>query len=231
MIQFNLLPDSKMSDLKSSKMSRMIITITFLVSILAILITVLLLVEVKVIQKHQISKYNSQITSDNIALNQVPDLNSILKINDAIQVLPSLYESRPDATRLSGYLSLITPAQISLTSLNINFSVDTVSISGNANSIDTINTFVDTLKFCEFTTNGGTTNSPAFNQVVLSNYSYVPSSVTGQSFSITAGFSPVIFATKDTNVKLIVPNKITTRSDVDQPTNLFGATSTINNGS
>jgi Tfp pilus assembly protein PilN len=209
----------------------MIISVTFLVSILAILITVVLLVEVKVIQKHQISKYNSQIISDNIALNKVPDLNSILKINDAIQVLPSLYESRPDATRLSSYLSLITPAQISLTSLNINFSADTVSISGNANSINTINTFIDTLKFCEYTTSSGSADSPAFNQVVLSNYSYVPSSVTGQSFSITAGFSPVIFATKDTNVQLIVPNKITTRSDVDQPADLFGNSLTNNNGS
>lgn len=231
MIQFNLLPDSKMTDLKSSRMSRMIIAITFLVSILAIIVTVLLMIEVKVIQKHQISKYNAQISSENIALNKVPDLNSILKINDAIQVLPTLYNSRPDATRLAGYLSLITPADVSLTSFNINFSADTVSVSGNADSIDTINTFVDTLKFCEYTTDNGATNANAFNQVILSNYSYVPSSATGQSFSITAGFSPVIFAAKDTNVKLVVPNKITTRSDIDQPTDLFGTSSTNNNGS
>jgi hypothetical protein len=192
---------------------------------------VILLVEVKVIQKHDISKYNAQISSDNSTLNKVPDLNAILKINDAIHVLPTLYDSRPDVTRLSNYLSLITPANISLTSLTLNFTANTLSIAGNANSIDTINTFVDTLKFCEYTINSGTTNPLAFNQVVLSNYSYSPSSPTGQSFSITAGFSPVIFSAKDTNVKLVVPNQITTRSDLDQPTDLFGTSSTNTNGS
>jgi hypothetical protein len=212
-------------------MSQLIISVTFLISILAIVVTAFLLVEVKVIQKHEIAKYNNQITSDNSSLNQVPDLNSILKINDAIQVLPSLYNSRPDVTRLSGYLAAITPAQISLASLNMNFTANTLSISGNADSINTIDTFVDTLKFCEYTLGSGTTDYPAFSNVVLANYSYSPSAVAGQSFSITADFSPEIFATKDSNVKLIVPNKITTRSDLDQPTNLFGTQTTNTSGS
>jgi hypothetical protein len=231
MIQFNLLPNSKIAELKSSKISRLIISITFLVSIVTIIVTIILFVEVKVIQKNHINKYNIQISSDNSSLNKIPDLNSVLKINDAIQVLPTLYNSRPDVTRLSGYLALITPAQISLNSLNLNFSTNTFNISGSANSIDSINTFVDTLKFCEYSLGNSTSNQLAFSKVVLSNYSYVPTSINGQNFSITAVFEPEIFATKDPNVKLIVPNKITTRSNLDQPTNLFNEQTTNVNGS
>lgn len=231
MIQFNLLPDPKMADLKSSKISQIIISFTFLVSILAIVITVLLLLEVKVIQKHDIQKYNAEISTQNATLNQVPDLNAVLKINDAIQVLPTLYNGRPDVTRLPGYLSLITPANISLTSISLDFSTNSINISGDADSIDTINTFVDTLKFCEYTINSGTTDLPAFSQVDLASYSYNPASTSGQSFSVTADFSPVIFSSKETSVQLVVPNKITTRSDLDQPTNLFGTSSINSNGS
>jgi Tfp pilus assembly protein PilN len=222
MIQLNLLPDSRVKELKSGKIAKLIITVSSLVSLLVIIITVLLFVEVKVVQKNNINSYNSQISVKDKTLNQVPDLNSILKINDAIQILPSLYTSRPDVTRLPGYLALITPANVSITSMTLDFKANSVNINGTADSINTINTFVDTLKFCEFSVNSGT-QSLAFSNVDLSNYSFVPGSTTGQTFTVIADFNPIIFAAKDTSVKLIVPNKITTRSDVDQPANLFNA--------
>jgi Tfp pilus assembly protein PilN len=222
MIQFNLLPDSKLKELKSDKISKLIITVSFLASILIIVITVALFVEVKFIQKNDINKFNSQITADDSSLNKIPDLNSILKINDAIQILPSLYSSRPDVTRLAGYLASITPAKVSISSLTLDFKANTFNLNGTADNINTINTFVDTLKFCEYTISG-TGNSLAFSNVVLSNYSYVPGSTTGQNFSVVADFNPVIFNTKDTSVQLVVPSKITTRSNIDQPSNLFNS--------
>jgi len=223
MIQFNLLPQSRLYEIKSRKIYRIITRLTFIISILVIVIMIGFFLEVKVAQKNDIAKYNSQITADNSALNKIPDLNAVLKINDAIQALPSLYNSRPDVTRLSGYLSLITPADVSIQTLGLNFSNNTLNISGVANSIDAINTVVDTLKFCEYSTASSTTNQLAFSKVVLASYVYSASSTTGQTFSITADFAPQIFATSTANVSLIVPNKITTRSAVDQPTELFNS--------
>ena len=222
MIQLNLLPDSRVKEIKSGKIAKLVITVSFLVSIVVIIITLLLFVEVKVVQKNNINSNNSQISVKDNALNKVPDLNSILKINDAIQVLPSLYTSRPDVTRLPGYLALITPANISITSMTLDFKANTVNINGKADSINTINAFVDTLKFCEYSVSGGP-QSLAFSNVDLSNYSFVPGSTTGQLFTVIADFNPNIFAAKNSSVQLIVPNKITTRSDVDQPANLFNA--------
>jgi hypothetical protein len=185
---------------------------------------VALFIEVKVVQKNNISKNSSQIASNVNTLNKVPNLNAILKIDDTIKVLPTLYNSRPDVTRLSGYLSLITPANISIKTLNLNFANDTFNLSGSADSINTINTYVDTLKFCEYTANT-TTSQLAFSKVVLANYSYSPSSTSGQNFSVSAIFAPQIFDTNVSGVQLIVPNKITTRSSVDQPIELFNTQS------
>lgn len=231
MIQFNLLPESNSNEIKSSKVSRLIASVTYLIAGLAIIVTLVLLFETRIIQKHNINNNNNQISTQDSAINRIPDLNSILKINDAIKVLPTLYNTRPDVTRLSNYLSLITPAKVSLTTLTLDFKANTISVSGTADSINTINTFVDTLKFSEFSVDGSKTTTLAFSKVVLSSYSYLANSSAGQSFSITADFAPDIFATKNSNVQLIVPNKITTRSDIDQPTNLFNASASNTTGS
>jgi len=225
MIQLNLLPESRLYEVRTKKIYNLITRVTFFISIFLIAVVIGLFLEVKVVQKNNINKYDSQITSDDSALNRVPDLSAILKINDAIKVLPSLYDSRPDTTRLSNYLALVTPANVSIQSLNLNFTTNSFSLSGNADSINTINTFVDTLKFCKYQVGGSSTSSLAFNQVVLSSYSYSASSTSGQVFSITGNFSPQIFATSEQDVSLIVPSQITTRSDIDQPAALFKSSS------
>ncbi len=221
MIQLNLLPDSVLYEIRAKKIYNLITRVTFLGSVLMIAIMIGLFIEVKIVQGNNISKNREQITNNIATLNKVSGLNSILKINDTIKALPILYNSRPDVTRLSQYLSLITPASVSIKTLSLNFTTNTISLSGSANTIDSINTFVDTLKFCEYTTSSTTSNQLAFSKVVLSSYSYSPASTTGQNFSVTAVFSPQIFATSVSGVQLIVPNKITTRSAVDQPAALF----------
>ena len=221
MIQLNLLPDSKLYEIRARKIYKIITRTTLFLALVVVGITVLLFIEVKVIQVHTISSNNNQINSGRLALNKVTDLNQILKINDAIQTLPSLYNNRPDVTRLAGYLSLITPATVSIKTLGLNFAVGAFSFTGTADTIDTINTFVDTLKFCQFTTGTDATEQLAFSKVVLTSYSYITGSTAGESFSVSAVFSPEIFATSVANVQLTVPNKITTRSNVDQPTSLF----------
>jgi hypothetical protein len=221
MIQFNLLPDSILYQLRAKKIYTFITRLTLLISIGAIIIMFGLFAEVKIVQKNSISQNNTQISLKNTALNKQTYFNAILKINDAIKILPSLYDSRPDITRLSGYLSLITPAQVSISNLSLNFSTDTFQLSGTADSINTINTFVDTLKFCEYNIDNNSTNKLAFSKVVLSSYAYSPTSTTGESFSVTANFDANIFNAKDTDVQLVVPSQITTRSNIDQPSDLF----------
>ena len=225
MIQLNLLPDSVLYEIRTKKIYDLITRVTFLISILMVVIMIGLFIEVKIIQGNNISKNSGQITNNIATLNKVSGLNSILKINDTIKALPLLYNSRPDVTRLSGYLSLITPANVSIKTLSLNFTTNTINLSGSANNIGSINTFVDTLKFCEYTTSNLTSNQLAFSKVVLSSYSYSPASTTNQNFSVSAFFVPQIFATNVSGVQLIVPNKITTRSAVDQPTALFNTQS------
>jgi hypothetical protein len=140
--------------------------------------------------------------------------------------LPSLYEGRPAATELLPFINQLTPAAATISSLNLNFAgvaVDTASIEGNADSLSTINTFVDTLKFTNYTAGSSKSSANAFSNVVLSSFA-VTTTPPGVSYTITFSFDPLIF--DETNqATLSVPNIITTRSITQQPTDLFLGTS------
>ncbi|HUC95907.1 MAG TPA: hypothetical protein VMR76_03045 [Candidatus Saccharimonadia bacterium] len=221
MTQFNLLPDSKLNGIKSRRMQYTIVVITILASVVVLFIVGLLLIETKVLQKHNINNYNTQITSGVTKLNKTSNLNAVLKINDAIKTLPSLYDSRPVASQLPSYLSKITPADVSITSINLDFGAHTIVISGSASSITAINTFADTLKFCQYINGTSSAEPLAFSDVVLSSFSFSSNSTSGQGYSITANFDPAIFDAKNTDLTLNVKNQITTRSEVNQPADLF----------
>lgn len=221
MIQLNLLPDSILYEIRLRKFYRLLTRSGLFLAIIVIVITTFLFIEVKFLQQKSISSNNKKISSGLSSLNKVTDFNQILKINNAIGILPSLYSNRPDVTRLASYLALITPSTVSIKSLQLNFATDAFNFNGTADSIQTINTFVDTLKFCEFTIGASNQQKPAFSKVVLADYNYSSASSTTEDFTVNAVFSPQIFATNISGVQLIVPNKITTRSNIDQPTALF----------
>ena len=104
-----------------------------------------------------------------------------------------------------------------------------MKIKGNADSLSTINKFVDTLKFTTFKANGDSPKEgKAFNEVVLSAFgidegSTGPGNLT--SYEITLKFDPAIFATtkgpSGSNVSLVVPQIISTRSETEKPDTLF----------
>jgi hypothetical protein len=99
-----------------------------------------------------------------------------------------------------------------------------MSITGTAKSLDVVNTFVDTIKFTEYGTAGFSTKTAAFSNVVLTQFD---KNGTNATYSITLSFDPTIFNNANA-VKLTVPNIISTRSVVEQPTDLFQSNTTQN---
>jgi len=136
--------------------------------------------------------------------------------------LPALYQARPATTELLPFVNQLTPATATISSLNVSFTADTGSIQGNADSLSTINTFVDTLKFTTYTT-GSSKGTNAFSNVVLSTFA-VTTTPPGVSYTISFSYDPLIF-NEANPATLSVPNIITTRSITQQPTDLFLGTS------
>jgi len=216
MIQLNLLPDVKMQYLKVRRTQRLVVSVSTVLIVASLVVFVLLIGTVDVFQKKNLNDLNRDISTYTSQLQNTPNLNKILTVQNQLQVLTSLHDQKPAATRLFGYLKQLTPSTASISQFDIDYTQNTASITGNAKSLDDVNAFTDTLKFTTYNQSGGTA-TPAFSNVVLSQFSRNSS---GATYTITASFDPTIFNSKN-NVTLTVPNIISTRSVVEQPTDLF----------
>lgn len=217
MIQFNLLPDVKLEYIKTQRTKHFVISTSILAAAASLAVFAVLVLTVNVWQKKTISDYSKDIktTSDN--LRATPDLNKILTVQNQLASLSSLHESKPVTSRLFSYLGQVTPTNATISDMTADFSASTLSITGNAPSLDVVNTFTDGLKFTKYQVSGSEDKTNAFSNVVLSSFGRTAE---GASYTITLSFDPQIFSNAN-NVKLLVPNIVTTRSVIEQPTVLF----------
>jgi Tfp pilus assembly protein PilN len=216
MIQLNLLPDVKLQYLKVRRTQRLVVSVSTVLIAASLFVFVLLIGTVDVFQKKSLNDLNKDIGTYTNQLQNTPNLNKILTVQNQLQVLTSLHDQKPAASRLFGYLKQLTPSSASISQFNIDYTQNTITITGNAKSLDDVNAFIDTLKFTTYNQSSGSSTN-AFTAVVLSQFSR---STSGATYTITATFDPAIFDSKN-NVKLTVPNIISTRSVVEQPTDLF----------
>ena len=223
MIQFNLLPDVKIQYLKARRQEQLVITISTLATIAGIAILVILLGIVYGVQKKNLSDLNKDIKSNSQELQSTPNLNKILTVQNQLKALPGLHDQKAVATRLGGFLSQVTPSAVNISKLNVDYAQNQIIISGGADTLDTVNTFADTLKFTTYTLkDSGASGKSAFSNVVLTTFSRDKK---GATYTITAKFDPAIFS-EESDVALNVPNIISTRSAVEKPTVLFQGSST-----
>lgn len=211
MIQFNLLPDVKLEFIKARRMKRVVSLVAVAVTGVAVFVVVMLFLVVNVFQKKHLSDLSTDIKRDSSTLQAIPDLNKILTIQNQLRSLPELHNKKPVVSRLQKYIQQVTPTQASIANINVNFDANTVTFTGAADSISTINKFVDTLKFTEFT--AGTTKNKAFSAVVLTSFGRDDK---GSSYEIHLKYDPKVFDS-GSDVTLNVPSIISTRSATEKP--------------
>jgi len=213
MVQFNLLPDVKLEYVKTQRTKRLLTVVSFVASAAGLVILLLSIVSVDVVQKKNLHDLNNDISKYSSQLKAVPDLDKILTVQNQLGTLTSLHDQKPVTSRLFSYITQLTPAQANLNNLAIDFTANTLTIGGTAPSLDTVSTYTDTLKATTYGVKGTSGSKPAFSNVVLSSFGRTD---TGATFTITLGFDPTIFNTKD-QVSLTVPQS----ADVDQ-SKIFG---------
>jgi hypothetical protein len=218
MIQFNLLPDVKLAYIKAKRIEHLAVTISGAVIIASAVVLIAMFSIVDGLQKHSLNSVNNDIAKYEAQIKSTPSLNKLLTIQNQLNTLPKLDAQKPVASRIFDYISQLTPQQVDLSTLNLDFSKHTITISGKADSLSTIDQFVDTLKFTTYNISGLSSNPHAFSSVVLSSFGSTSQS---SSFSITANFDPVIFSEANNTPQLTVPNEVTTRSRSSQELPLF----------
>ncbi|HUB94066.1 MAG TPA: hypothetical protein VMB52_06200 [Verrucomicrobiae bacterium] len=203
MVQFNLLPDVKLEYVKTQRTKHLLTLVSLVVSAVCIGLLVFALVFVDVVQKKSLRDENNDIARYTTQLKNVSDLNKILTVQNQLNTLETLHNQKPVASRLFSYISQLTPSQASLNQLNIDFTADTITVGGNAPSLDIVSNYTDTLKATTYSIAGQNSGqTPAFSDVVLSSFGRNDQ---GATFSITYKFDPTIFNTAD-NVTLTVPS-------------------------
>jgi len=217
MIQFNLLPSVKMEYVRTRRNKRLIIMIAGLIGASSLAIMILLFTGVSIFQKKYSSDLSKTIKSESKKLEQIPDLNKILTIQNQLKSLTPLHDKKPVTARVYGYVKQVTPAKASIAAMKINFDSNTMELTGSADNISTINKFVDTLKFTTYKT-GDDQSGNAFSAVVLSEFGRDDK---GASYTISFAFDPVIYNNSSNAVLVVPPGKITTRSETEKPESLF----------
>lgn len=217
MVQFNLLPDVKIDYIKARRQKRLVIIIAFVASAASLFVLLMLFTTVQFVQKRSISDLNSDIKSRSTELENTPDLTKVLTVQNQLKSLPAMYQQKPVASRFFNYIGQVTPSKAHISSTRIDFAAQTISLTGSADSLTTVNTFADTLKFTTYSAGASTAAKPAFSNVVLASFSRNDK---GASYTLNFKFDKPIFSAKS-DVTLTVPKITTTRSTVEQPTELF----------
>ncbi len=212
MIQFNLLPDVKIEFIKAVHFRRMVTVIASGVTALALIVTIGLFLLVNVAQKQHLSNLNRDIAVNSKKLEETPDLDKILTIQNQLSSLTPLHEDKAALSRLKIYLAQVTPAQVSYSKITIKVTDKAVSFNGSADSLKTVNQFVDTLKFTKFKVDQEEEKN-AFSDVVLTSFGRDEKDA---SYQLDFVFDEAIFDNTK-NVTLVVPNIVTTRSVQQKP--------------
>lgn len=215
MIQFNLLPDIKQQYIKAQAVKRLVISVSFIASAAVLFVFLVLLSSVYVVQKKNIHDLEQDIHTNTATLQNLPNVADILTVQSQLNSLAILNAQKPAASRVFGFLSALTPAQATISDLKMDYTQRTMIITGNAPSLDVVNTFVDGLKFTTYATIGQSGGRAAFSSVVLSGFSRDAKSAT---YSITCTFDPAIFDNAN-NVSLSVGPQA--QSSAQQPSIIF----------
>jgi len=223
MIQFNLLPDVKLEYLRANRLKRLMITISVLFAAACFVIAVLLFFAVNVAQKDHMNDLNKDIKATASKVKQTPNIDKIITIQNQLQSLPTLHSTKPAATRLFGYLSQITPINVTISNVSVDFTANTFTLTGQTANLFGVNTFVDTLKFTTYAQKDDPASlKNAFSKVVLGGFATTDKDAT---YQITLSYDPAIFDNQN-EVVLTVPKTVTTRAGSDKPNVLFEQSTT-----
>ena len=210
-LQFNLLPDVKLEFNQQQHLKRLVMMTSALAVTAALALFILSFVVVDILQKQLINNANNDIKTYSAKLQAIPNLSKVLTIQNQLNALPNLHQQKHIVSRLYTYMPRITPTNVNIGQLSLDSSANTVEIQGTADTIQSVNKFVDTLKFTNYTTGGS--QKPAFSNVVLTSVDRADDKAT---YTISFSFDPALFSATQ-NVQLAIPQETTTRSVIDSP--------------
>lgn len=220
-VQFNLLPDVKQEYIKSQRLRNLVISVSVLVAAASFVLFLILFFSVAIVQQKQLNDTEKNINSNTAKLKSITGIEEALVIQNQLHTLSTLHKNKHISSRLFTYLPQITPDNVNITKLDIDYATNVMNISGTADSHNSVNAFIDTLKYTTYKIGSKDTAHQAFSAVVESNFGISTNNV---SFSLTSQFDPKLFAnnlvdesSKPATPQLNVPSLSAIRQSSNQP--------------
>lgn len=244
MVQLNLLPDIKLQQVKAQKIFRSVLSLFLAASIILGVILVLLVIRVFALQRPRSTDLNKDIVNKTAELATYQDLDKMVTIQNQIDALPKLYDSRPAVYRFAGFMNNVIASTAKVESIELQVdnkevrdlsdfkkpsftsnqsSYDTtVVITGSTTSLRELNRITDTLKFAEINyLESGQNNVKArlFKDVVvdesINNNAKDKQEVIG--FEIQMKMLNASIVESNTSPKVTIPDIVSTQSEVERP--------------
>lgn len=219
MIQLNLLPDVKLEYIKAQKQRRLFVTLSVLVTIVAVAILVLTLA-ISFLQQKHINDLSDDISKKSDQLKEQKDINRILTVQNQLDSLTALHASKPSVTSAFTYINQVTPVGVSVGNYVIDYTEKKVTITGGAGSLSSVNKYVDTLKLAKYKEDKGE-SSKAFKDVVLKSFELntdTSDKEQAATYTIEMTFEDVLF---DITKKINLVSDAKTRTGSAQQADLF----------
>jgi Tfp pilus assembly protein PilN len=194
-------------------MKRNIISLSILVSLVAVALVVLLALYVHGAQVLARNQLQDGINKDSKQLQSMSNLDKVLTVQDALVALPTLHNQLPVDSRLFDYLKVLVPDQVELNKIDLE-QVQSPSLTLSAHSQDykALNIFADTLKNAQlkFGSSEQKKSEAAFSNVAITQASESSDAhKPGVDFTLTMGFNPKLFSASTANPTMNVPTVTT----------------------
>lgn len=192
MLQFNLLPDVKKEYVKAKRAKRLIMSVSFLVSAASIGVVLIMFSVVQVAQKQYISDLTEDVKAAERDIQSIENIDKMLTVQNQLSLLQDLHERKPETSRLFDYVRFLSPEKAKVSLLNFDASSESLILQGSADSLATVNKFVDNIKAVRYRVDTGDQNAE-----LKAPFTQVSTELTGDnvlaSFKIDMEFDKEIF--------------------------------------
>ena len=230
MIEINLVPDVKQELIKAQRVRASVISASILVGIIAIGVVVLLAVWVFAVQTARGVLTDNTIQSESQKLSQVQDVSNTLTIQNQLNKIGSMHDSKNIDSRIFDILTTINPPApntVAITTLTLDSVAKTIKIEAQAvNGYSALDVFKKTIEATTFqyTQNGQQVSVPLSSNMSDSDRSYGEDTTGAQvlRFTLTFNYPDLLFSRTAQNAQVVAPTQTNaTDSFLGVPQSLF----------
>lgn len=208
MIQVNLLPDIKLSYLKAQQTKHLVIVVAALASLVSVAVLAILFLYVQIVQPRHRANLQRDIDSGLSELKNKENGVKIVTVQGVLEQIPGLQDKKVLTSTLFSYLTSFTPNAVSYNEVKLDIPNSTLSLTGQASTLEQTNELANNLKSANFTytQNEAQQKLRPFSRIVFASLGKSEQTTTDKtvSFQLTLTFDPIMFSEGITSPSLTV---------------------------